>query len=62
MSVQISIYIDGTESAMRNWEYIPSLGDYIKLGGKLEGWYLITEVNWHGDSYPIVTLHVEKKE
>lgn len=60
--IQIDILINGEELyGGRRWNHIPRKGDFIKLGGKKEGWYSIDEVNWHGDEYPIVTLHVSKE-
>jgi len=61
-SVQIDILIDNDEMyGSRNWEHVPSKGDYIKLEGTKAGWYFIKEVNWQGNDYPIVMLNVAKE-
>ena len=59
-NIQIDIIIeDYGIYATRYWTHIPRKGDYIKLEGDKEGWYLIQEVDWQGKEYPIVVLIVD---
>jgi hypothetical protein len=61
--VQIDIIIkDDQLYGTRYWTHIPRKGDHIRLDGKKAGWYLIEEINWQGQDYPIVVLIVSKSD
>ena len=59
--IQIDILIEDDEFyGARYWEYVPRIGETIKLCGDKAGWYLIKYVEWQGDDYPIAVLTVIK--